>query len=129
MTAMCVIGSILLVFCWIFSNSLMTKEVVDQQRTNVITLIIINTLLSCAGSGLVTFMIMSIKSMSEDSISSFKVYEPLELANSLICGLVSITASCNNVSFTSAFFIGVIGSILYAVTVIIYERNKIDDPI
>ena len=55
--------------------------------------------------------------------------DPSKLMNSILVGLVSILALCNNVEPAAALIIGVIGGILYMITQRILNRLKIDDPI
>lgn len=47
----------------------------------------------------------------------------------MLAGLVSVTASCNNIEVWSACFIGVVGSLIYLKTKMIIERFEIDDPL
>ena len=49
--------------------------------------------------------------------------------NSILAGLVAITASCNNVTEWSAILIGIIGSGVYMVSTWAMNKFKIDDPI
>ena len=55
--------------------------------------------------------------------------DPSKLMNSILVGLVSVTASCNNITPISASFVGIIGSLLYMLMQRILIRAKIDDPI
>ena len=49
--------------------------------------------------------------------------------NSILVGLVSVTASCNNIEPMAAAIIGMVGSLLYLLTQRILNRARIDDPI
>jgi len=51
------------------------------------------------------------------------------IINGILSGLVSITASCNNVSFFSAVMIGSIAGIFVVISVSFFERLRIDDPV
>ena len=54
--------------------------------------------------------------------------DPSKLMNSILVGLVSVTASCNNITPISALVVGMIGSLLYMLMQSILVRAKIDDP-
>ncbi len=49
--------------------------------------------------------------------------------NGALAGLVAITAGCANVSPTSAVMIGAIAGILVVLSVVFFDRIKIDDPV
>lgn len=49
--------------------------------------------------------------------------------NGALAGLVSITAACNDVSPTSALVIGGIGGVLCVLSVLMFDRLRIDDPV
>jgi hypothetical protein len=51
------------------------------------------------------------------------------LCNGLLAGLVSITAPCNVVSAWEAFFIGLIGALIYKGYSVLLLKLKIDDPL
>ena len=55
--------------------------------------------------------------------------DPSRLMNSILAGLVAITASCNNVEMWAAALIGVIGCLVYTGSTKLLYRFKIDDPI
>jgi len=46
-----------------------------------------------------------------------------------LAGLVSVTASCNNVELWAACCIGIIGSIIYSQSKKMITRYEIDDPL
>jgi ammonium transporter, Amt family len=52
----------------------------------------------------------------------------VNICNGLLAGLVSVTASCNNIENYSAFVIGLIGGVVYIIATKILEKFKIDDP-
>ena len=56
------------------------------------------------------------------------VQSPIELANIVLAGLVSISA-CYNVSMSESCTIGVVAAIIYINADRIYQRYKIDDPL
>ena len=49
--------------------------------------------------------------------------------NSILAGLVAITASCNNVNAWSAAAIGIVGCMVYMGSSKLMYRFQIDDPI
>ncbi|ROQ92220.1 ammonium transporter [Desulfosoma caldarium] len=49
--------------------------------------------------------------------------------NGALAGLVGITAACNNVNPASAVLIGLIAGILVVVSVLFFDRIRIDDPV
>ena len=48
--------------------------------------------------------------------------------NGLICGYVSVCASCHNIKAWAALIIGCVGSILYEFSRRSMKRSDIDDP-
>ena len=56
-------------------------------------------------------------------------YNVHQLCNGVLAGLVSVTASCNNIQLWAAACIGVIGSIIYSQSKKIVSRYEIDDPL
>jgi ammonium transporter, Amt family len=49
--------------------------------------------------------------------------------NGALAGLVAITAGCANVSAASAVVIGLVGGVLVVLSVLFFDRIKIDDPV
>jgi Amt family ammonium transporter len=58
----------------------------------------------------------------------FTRYNPVNICNGLLAGLVSITASCNNVENYSAFVIGLVSGFIYIFACRLFVFLKIDDP-
>ena len=56
-------------------------------------------------------------------------YNVHQTCNGVLAGLVSVTASCNNISLWAACIIGVIGSVIYVQTRKLIWRYEIDDPL
>lgn len=56
-------------------------------------------------------------------------YNIQQLCNAIIAGLVSITASCNNVDIWASAIIGLIGCLIYQQTKKLLHRFEIDDPL
>ena len=76
-------------------------------------------------SSLVVFYLYPYFMKEKNRISS---YNPVNICNGLLAGLVSITASCNNVENYSAFVIGVVGGLIYIFSCRLLVKLKIDDP-
>lgn len=55
-------------------------------------------------------------------------YNPVNICNGLLSGLVSVTASCNNIENYSAFVIGMVGGCVYILSSKLMEKFRIDDP-
>lgn len=55
--------------------------------------------------------------------------DPSMMCNSMLAGLVAITAPCAFVTPVSAFVIGAIAGVLVVVSVFFFDRLKIDDPV
>ena len=51
------------------------------------------------------------------------------LCNGVLAGMVSVTASCNNIELYAAGLIGIIGGMIYIQTKKIVQRFEIDDPL
>ncbi len=51
------------------------------------------------------------------------------IINGILAGLVSITAPCNNVSYSSAVIIGAIAGVIVVFAVGLFDRLRIDDPV
>lgn len=56
------------------------------------------------------------------------MYNPVNICNGLLSGLVSITAGCNNVTNYSSVAIGIIGGFIYIASCYLLVKLKIDDP-
>ena len=55
-------------------------------------------------------------------------YNVHELCNGVLAGMVSVTASCNNIDLWAALVIGIIGSGIYMNSKMLLTRYEIDDP-
>lgn len=56
-------------------------------------------------------------------------YNIHQLCNCVLAGLVSVTASCNNIDLWAAACIGVIGAVVYSQSRKVRWRFEIDDPL
>ena len=56
-------------------------------------------------------------------------YNVYAVCNGVLAGMVSVTASCNNIDLWAAAIIGVIGGMIYMQSKKIITRFEIDDPL
>ena len=99
-----------------------SKEVNDPVRSAIMT--IMSASASVVAQPLLNMFISAIN--KEDHTMR---YDLISTLGCLMAGCVSVTASCNNIEMHSAIVIGVIGSLCYQVSVILFDRFQIDDPI
>ena len=85
-----------------------------------------NTFLAPCASAL-TFVLFEQTNFSVNN--GFTVRDPSRIMNSILAGLVAITASCNNVTERSAIGIGAIGCLVYLGSCKFMKRFRFDDPI
>ena len=88
--------------------------------------IVINTFIAPSCSA-VTFCLFEFTNFSVSN--KMQAHDPCRLMNSILAGLVAITASCNNVDQWAAAVIGVVGCMVYLGSSKLMNRFKIDDPI
>src|SRR5262249_14264972 len=63
---------------------------------------------------------------------NWRVYgkpDPAMMCNSMLAGLVAITSPCAFVTPMGAFIIGAIAGVLVVVSVVFFDKLKIDDPV
>lgn len=82
-------------------------------------LIVMNTVISAAASGLLVAGINQITNINYDEAivnerQTQYHYDVNALCNGVLAGLISISACCNNVTVVSATIIGLIGSTIYS---------------
>ena len=123
--ALLVSGTYLLWVCWLFFNASAGKTITRRDYANIPHMTIMNTMICGSVSSLVVFYLYPYFMQERDRISS---YNPVNICNGLLAGLVSITASCNNVENYSAFVIGVVGGFIYIFACRALVLLKIDDP-
>ena len=85
-----------------------------------IAMIFVNTNLAAAAAAVAAMF---------TSWALFKKPEISMSLNGALAGLVGITAGCANVSPTSSVIIGAIAGVLVVLSVIFFDRIKIDDPV
>lgn len=96
-----------------------------------------NTVISSASAGLVTILGQQIHNNFNDEQKERQIQESqllynfdiMQLCNSIIAGMVSVTSCSYNISLWSSAIIGVIGSVIYNQMRLIIMRFEIDDPL
>lgn len=88
--------------------------------------VVLVTFLSGASAALFIFVAMPMVSVfgKHDEIS---LYDPLTLLGCFLAGLVSISASCGNVSNEASILIGVIGTIFFMIGKKLMIKFEVDD--
>jgi len=85
-----------------------------------IAMIFVNTNLAAAAGAVVAML------------TSWVIFKKPEIGMSLngaLAGLVGITAGCANVSPTSSILIGAVAGVLVVLSVLFFDRIKVDDPV
>ncbi|MCK5230915.1 MAG: ammonium transporter, partial [Desulfobulbaceae bacterium] len=85
-----------------------------------IAMIFVNTNLAAAAAAVAAMF---------TSWALFKKPEISMSLNGALAGLVGITAGCANVSPTSSVIIGLVAGVLVVLSVLFFDRIKIDDPV
>ena len=114
---MAIAGTFILAFGWFGFNAGSTLAGGDLR----ISVIAVNTMLAGAAGAFTATVSVWLK---------FGKPDPSMLANGLLAGLVSITASCAFVTSTSSVIIGGLAGVLVVESVLFIERVlKVDDPV
>lgn len=112
-----VIGTIILFFGWFGFNGGSTLEVNDQ-----IPLIIVNTMLSGAASGISCIILSALTNNGRVELEKF--------INGIIGGLVAITAGCATLNPVGAICIGFAGGlVVFFAELFVLHILKADDPV
>jgi len=120
-----VIGTIILWVAWLFFNGGSTVDMYVARNQGT-PKIMMNTIISGATGGLVS---VGMKPLIFKNYSHNMRYDIGALCNGILGGLVSITGACNNVQPLGAFFIGLIGGLVYCLSARLCDLKSIDDPI
>jgi len=115
-----VLGTFILWFGWYGFNCGSTLGMKDNATGMLAAQVAMNTTIAAATGGLVVFVLRMIM---------LKKYDIGGLCNGILAGLVSITAPCGNVESFSAFFIAIIGALVYQGASSLLKKVKVDDPI
>ena len=116
-----VLGIMLVFIGHIFINMSFTQNQVSIQTDVIPQQVAMNTVLACAISGIINCFVSFRKSQTE-------VLDLIAGMNGFICGYVSITSCCHNISSWSAILIGAIGSLLQEFARRTFRKLDIDDP-
>jgi ammonium transporter, Amt family len=111
-----------LLFCdWIFFNSGSGQSIAQNKETNNPMGCAIMTIMSAA-SAVVSQPLSSliVAAINKDDITL--KYDLSSTLGCLMAGCVSVTASCNNITMASAIMIGLISSVCYQISVIVFDR-------
>jgi len=120
-------GAFILWACWLFFNAGSTKHIPRPGQQPLPQLIMMNTILAGSAGGLVALFIKP-KFMGR-SAAAVNFYDPATLANGILSGLVSVTASCDNILPWAALITGGVSGFFYVVTTKVMEKFRIDDPL
>jgi Amt family ammonium transporter len=111
-----VIGTFILAFGWFGFNAGSTLSGIDLR----ISTVVVNTMLGSVGGAVGCYLTLAAKEMKPD---------PSMLCNGMLCGLVSVTASCAFVDSWAALLIGAIGGVIVVNGVLFFEERGLDDPV
>jgi Amt family ammonium transporter len=115
-----VLGTIILWFGWYGFNAGSTLGFTGN-NVETASLIVMNTSIAAAAGGLTVLF--------ATRIFTRHIYDVMSMCNGILAGLVSVTASCNNIDNYAAFIIGIIGAFVYMIASNTLMRFKIDDPL
>ena len=115
------LGVFILWFCWFGFNGASTVSLTGDETMESASLIFMNTNMAAAVATCATMIFTWIRYKKPDVSMTF---------NGTLAGLVAITAGCDSVSPTGAFFIGLAAGVLVVLSVEFLDKvAKIDDPV
>ena len=120
------IGGLLIWAGWLFMTCAAGYEIVEFDHESVPQLIATNTMVSGSSAG-VTFALFDYLEFQVHH--RMRVQDPQGILNAVLSGLVAISGSCNNVTFSSSCIIGSIAAIIGKAVNKLCVRYKIDDPV
>ena len=120
-----VTGTFILWVSWLFFNAGSSFTIVDLGDIRP-EHVMMNTFLAASTGGLFSVFF---KNRITCSHTSTNKYDLGAICNGILCGLVSITGPCHNVTPFSALVIGIIGATVYSFSTKLLYKLKIDDPI
>jgi len=106
-----VIGTLILWLGWLMFNGGSSLRIVGADNSDRAERAMSNSIISPAAAGLFSFILRNfILNRGEQKQSRLDI---TTLTNGILAGLVSITASCDQVEPWAAFIIGIVGSLIY----------------
>ena len=109
-------GTLIILITSLFMNSGAVMQISSDDKSP--NLIVMNTVISAASSGLLIALVNQYQNMYTDKavvqerqISYY--YNVHQLCNGVLAGMVSVTASSKNIDLWAAAIIGIIGSQIY----------------
>ena len=118
-------GTLILWVGWFYFNG-GSATTMYAARYNSVSRIIMNTIIA-AGSGAITHAYL--KPLCFRSYSKYAKHDFFATCDGVICGLVAITASCNNVETWAAFVICIVSSPVCIAGLYVVKAMGIDNPI
>ena len=125
-------GTLIILITSLFMNAGAQMQIsTDDKSPNQV---VMNTVISAAASGFLVAIMTQFQN-SFDSKARIQERQILyhfnvhQLCNGVLAGMVSVTASCNNIELWAAAGIGIIGSAIYYQTQKLISRFEIDDPL
>ena len=114
---------------WLFFNA--GSRISNQNvNTNMVRQELINTIISSASAVCcITIFDMFHTATRKNSQNVTLKFDLVTVIDSIMAGCVSITASCDMVSFEEAIVIGFVGALIYKYGVVLFQRLEIDDPL
>jgi len=112
---------------WLFMTCAAGYDVVEFDHKAVPQIIATNTMVSGAAAG-VTHALIDFLDFKEHH-NRMQVQDPQRILQSVLSGLVAISASCNNINVASATIIGAVATFASMAAGKLLNRYKIDDPI
>lgn len=125
-------GTLIILITMLFINAGASMQISQQDKEP--NQIVMNSIISSASSGLLIAMFNQYKNVfiDEGRVQDRQLlynYNVHSVCNGVLAGLVSVTASSNNIELWAACLIGVIGSLIYMQTKNMIKRFEIDDPL
>lgn len=125
-------GTLIILITSLFMVAGGTMRISEDTKTP--NQVVMNTVISAASSGFLVAITtqyqnsFDTKSRIQDRqiLYHFNVHQ---LCNSVLAGMVSVTASCNNIELWAAAAVGIIGSTIYTQMQKLISRFEIDDPL
>lgn len=115
----------MLLVSWLFFNGGSSMSMFGEDGTNP-PKIMMCTLLSATTGGITSAFL---KPIIMGTYSQNHRYDVEALTNGMLAGAVSVTAVCDRCQPWSAFLIGLISSLVYALSCKLWRKMNVDDPI